>query len=58
MFEESIFNQLCEYFKNNDVTHNPIWFSKLHSKEYASLEMVDRILQYLDEGNLPTTLCI
>ena len=31
-------------------------FRKLHSTEYASLEMVDCISQYLDIGKLPITV--
>ena len=31
-------------------------FSKLYSAEYASLELVDSISQYLDNGKLPITV--
>ena len=51
--ERFVFNQVYEYFTNNDLLYNSQYgFRKLHSSEYASLEMVDRISQYLDIGKL------
>ena len=56
-FEKVVFNQVYEYFTNNDLLYNSQYgFRKLHSTEYASLEMVDRISQYLDIGKLPITV--
>ena len=56
-FEKVVFNQVYEYFTNNDLFYNSQYgFRKLHSTEYASLEMVDRISQYLDIGKLPITV--
>ena len=56
-FEKVIFNQVYAYFTNNDLFYNSQYgFRKLHSTEYASLEMVDRISQYLDNGKLPITV--
>ena len=56
-FEKVVFNQVCAYFRNNDLFYNSQYrFRKLHSTEYASLEMVDRISQYLDNGKLPITV--
>ena len=56
-FEKVIFNQVREYFTNNDLLYNSQYgFRKLHSAEYASLEMVDRISQYLEVGKLPITV--
>ena len=51
-FEKVVFNQVYAYFTNN----SQYGFRKLHSTEYASLEMVDRISQYLDNGKLPITV--
>ena len=56
-FEKVVFNQVYAYFTNNDLFYNSQYgFRKLHSTEYASLEMVDRISQYLDNGKLPITV--
>ena len=56
-FEKVVFNQVYEYFTNNDLLYNSQYdFRKLHSTEYASLEMVDRISQYLDVGKLLITV--
>ena len=56
-FEKVVFNQVYEYFTNNDLLYNSQYgFRKLHSTEYASLEMADRISQYLDVGKLPITV--
>ena len=56
-FEKVVFNQVYEYFTNNDLLYNSQYvFRKLHSTEYAFLEMVDRISQYLDIGKLPITV--
>ena len=56
-FEKVVFNHAYEYFTNNDMLYNSQYgFRKLLSTEYASLEMVDRISQYLDIGKLPITV--
>ena len=56
-FEKVVFNQVYEYFTNNELFYNSQYgFRKLHSTEYASLELVDRISQYLDNGKLPVTV--
>ena len=60
-FEKVVFNQVYAYFTNNDLFYNSQYgFRKLHSTEYASSEMVDRISQYLDKsrylGKLPITV--
>ena len=56
-FEKVVFNQVYAYFTNNDLFYNSQYgFRKLHSTEYAPLERVDRISQYLDNGKLPITV--
>ena len=56
-FEKVVFNQVYAYFTNKDLFYNSQYgFRKLHSTEYASLEMVDCISQYLDNGKLPITV--
>ena len=47
---------MYEYFTNDELFYNLFW--KLHSTEQASLEMVDRTLQYLDHGKLPIKVCL
>ena len=55
-FEKVVFNQVYAYFTNNDLFYTSQYgFRNLHSTEYASLEMVDRISQYLDDGRLSIT---
>ena len=56
-FEKDVFNQVYAYFINNDLFYNSQYgFRKLLFTECASLEMVDRISQYLDNGKLPITM--
>ena len=56
-FEKVVFNQVYEYFTNNELFYNSQYgFRKLHSTEYASLELVGRNSQYLDNGKLPVTV--
>ena len=56
-FEKVVFNQVYAYFTNNYLFYNSQYgFRKLHSTEYASLEMVDCISQYLDNGKFPITV--
>ena len=52
-----VFNQLYQYFTDNDLIFTSQYgFRKLHSTEFASIELVDRISQYMDSGKLPLSI--
>ena len=49
VFEKIVFNQLYQYFTDNDLIFTSQYgFRKLHSTEFASIKLVDRISQYMD----------
>ena len=57
VFERAAYNQLYNYFKINNLFHNNQYgFRDLHSTELASLELIDRILNDLDDKNNPITV--
>ena len=57
VFEKIVFNQLYQYFTDNDLIFTSQYgFRKLHSTEFASIELVDRISQYMDSGKLPLSI--
>ncbi|MGB1899487.1 MAG: reverse transcriptase family protein, partial [Candidatus Kariarchaeum pelagius] len=57
VFERIIYNQLYEYFTNNDLFYkNQYGFRKKHSTELAALELIDRIKRDLDKGELPIAI--
>ena len=57
VFEMVVYNQLYAYFvEHNYFSENQYGFRKLHSTEYAVLEIVDRVNLELDKGNRPLAL--
>ena len=53
LFEKIIFNQLYDYFHENELFYSSQYgFRKLHSTELAALELSDRILKDVDERNI------
>ena len=57
IFERVMFNQLNEYFKSNLLYYiHQYGFRELHSTELASLELIDRILNLMDKGEIPITI--
>ena len=57
VFEKVVFNQLYQYVTDNNLIFTSQYgFRKLHSTELASLELVDRVFQYLDQGKLPLSI--
>ena len=59
VFEKCVFNQLYEYFQKYKLFYSSQYgFRKLHSTELACLELVDRLLQELDRGELPIAIFI
>jgi hypothetical protein len=57
VFEKTIFNQLYDYFQKYKLFYKSQYgFRSGHSTELATLELLDRILQEMDNGKIP--MCI
>ena len=57
VFEKIVFDQLYQYFTDNDLIFTSQYgFRKLHSTELASIELIDRIAQYMDSGKLALSI--
>ena len=51
VFEKVLVTQLFDYFQKNSLFYpNQYGFRKLHSTEFAALELTDRILKDIDEN--------
>ena len=54
IFEKVIFNQMSEYFENNDlIFKNHYGFRKNHSTEFASLHLTDYLNFKMDQMSTP-----
>ena len=52
-----MYNQLFKYFTDNNLFYTSQYgFRSLHSTELASLELIDRVFQHLDTGQLPLSV--
>ena len=59
VFEKCVFNQLYDYFQKYKLFYKSQYgFRKAHSTELACLELVDRIFEELDKGELPLAIFI
>ena len=57
VFERVIFEQLYNYHNSlNLFYHGQYGFRENHSTELAALELIDRIIQYLDKGETPISV--
>ena len=57
VFERIIFEQLYNYLNSlNLFYHGQYGFRENHSTELAALELIDRIIQYLDKGETPISV--
>ena len=57
IFEKIVFKQLYDYFLTKKLLYNSQYgFRKDHSTEFASLELVDKVTQDLDQGKIPIAL--
>ena len=59
VWENIVFKQVSDYFTNNKLLYSNVsqnGFRTLHSTELASLELTDRISQYLDNGKIPISV--
>ena len=53
----NVFNQLYQYFTDNGLIFTSQYgFRKLHCTEFASIELVNRISQYIDSAKLPLSI--
>ena len=57
IFENVIFNQMSEYFENNDlIFKNQYGFRKNHSTEFASLHLTDYLHFKMDQMSTPLSI--
>ena len=56
VFEKLVYNQLLKYFTDNNFLTDQYRFRSLHSPVLASLELIDRVFQHLDTGQLPLSV--
>lgn len=57
VFEKVVFVQLYEYIQINNLFYeNQYGFREGHSIEFAALEIVDRVLQGMDKGEIPSII--
>ena len=57
IFERIIFNQVFTYFSKNNLFYpNQYGFRTGHSTEFAALEVIDRIILDMDQGEIPLTI--
>ena len=57
VFEKIVYNQLFKYFTDNNLFYTSQYgFRSLHSTELASLELIDKVFQHLDTGQLPLSV--
>ena len=58
VFEKVVYNQLSAYLSTNQLLYgSQHGFRKQHSTETATLELVYTLLQTLDSGKLPISIC-
>ena len=57
IFEKIIYAQLFEYFQNNGLFYKSQYgFRSGHSTELAALEVIDRVVQSMDKGDIPINI--
>ena len=57
VFEKVVHKQVYDYFVSNNLFfRNQYGYRKYHSTEHAALELVDRIYESLDKGEIPITI--
>lgn len=59
VFEKVIFNQIDNYFKSENLYYNSQYgFRSQHSTEYATLELIDRLILDMDKRKIPLNIYI
>jgi hypothetical protein len=57
IFEKVIFQQLHNFFKENNLYYNCQYgFREAHSTEHAVLELIDKVVMQLDNNKLPVAI--
>ena len=57
IFERIMFNQIHNHFSMHNLFYSGQYgFRANHSTQFAALELIDRITQDLDQGNMPITI--
>ena len=57
VFERIVFNQLYKYLDDNNLLFDsPYGFRKHHSTELAAVELIDRIYETMDHGDIPISI--
>ena len=57
IFERELFNQLYAYFDGNDILkQHQYGFCKNHSTEFAAVELINRVTNLLELGNIRFSL--
>ncbi len=56
-FEKVISTQTYEYFTKQELFYkSQYWFRNEHSTEYATLEIVDRLMTEMDKNEMPINI--
>ena len=56
LFEKVVFTQLYDYFHKNQLFYSSQYgFRKLHSTDFAALELTDRTLKDIDDRDVSWT---
>ena len=57
VFERIVFNQLYKYLDDNNLLFDSQYgFIKHHSTELAAVELIDRIYETMDQGDIPISI--
>ena len=57
VFERIVFNQLYKYLDDNNLLFDSQYgFRKHHSTELAAVELIDRIYETMDQGDIPISI--
>ena len=57
VFERIVFNQLYKYLDDNNLLFDSQYgFRKHHSTELAAVELIDRIYETIDQGDIPISI--
>ena len=59
IFEQIIHNQMYDHLNNNNLlAEQQYGFRRLHSTEYAAVNLIDHVSKQMESGNIPCSLYI
>ena len=59
IFERIIHNQMYDHLNNNNLlAEQQYGFRRLHSTEYAAVNLIDHVSKQMESGNIPCSLYI